>query len=86
MDNPANHEPPRGQTTIEATRTGPPNLPPYSAESNLIANAFAKLKARPREEAPRTVDGLWSAIGRLIHSVMPAKCGNMCAAAGFDPE
>jgi hypothetical protein len=36
-----------------------------------IENAFAKLKALLRKAAERTVDGLWTAIGRLVDLFPP---------------
>jgi hypothetical protein len=45
--------------------------------------AFAKLKALLRKAAERTVDGLWAAIGRLVHVLTPKKCANYFAAAGY---
>jgi transposase len=49
-----------------------------------IENAFAKLKALLRKAAERTVDGLWTAIGRLVDLFPPAECRNYFAAAGYD--
>ena len=71
---------------IEAAGAELRYLPPYSPDFNPIENAFAKLKALLRREAARTVEALWSAIGRLIDLVTPAECVNMFAAAGYDPE
>jgi transposase len=52
-------------------------LPPYSPEFNPIENAFAKLKAMLRKAAARTMDGLWTTIGRIIDA--------FSSAAGWDP-
>jgi transposase len=71
MDNLASHKGPRVRAMIEATGAGLLYLPPYSPDFNPIENAFAKLKALLRKEAARTVDALWSAIGRLIDAVTP---------------
>jgi len=49
-----------------------------------IESAFAKLKALLRKAAERTVDGLWSVIGRLVDLITPAERGNYSAAAGYD--
>jgi hypothetical protein len=51
-----------------------------------IEMAFAKLKALLRKAAERTVEGLWSAIGRLVDTVTPNKCANFFAAAGYEPD
>jgi hypothetical protein len=49
-----------------------------------IENAFAKLKALLRKAAERTVDGPWTAIGRLVDLFTAAECRNYFAAAGYD--
>jgi hypothetical protein len=48
--------------------------------------AFSKLKALLRKAAERTVEGLWSAIGRLIDAVTTEECENFFTAAGYDPN
>jgi transposase len=60
-------------------------LPPYSPEFNPIENAFSKLKSMLRKAATRTVETLWSAIGRIVDAFTPAECANYFAAAGYDP-
>ena len=59
-------------------------LPPYSPDFNPIENAFAKLKALLRKAAARTVDGLWSLIGRLVDLFTPQEFANYFTAAGYD--
>jgi transposase len=86
MDNLASHKAPRVRTLIEAAGAELRYLPPYSPDFNPIENAFAKLKALLRKEVARTIDALWSAIGRLIDLITPAECVKMFAAAGYDPE
>ncbi len=51
-------------------------LPPYSPDFNPIENAFSKLKALLRTAAQRTVEGLWSAIGRCLNRFTPSECAN----------
>ncbi|KMO20099.1 transposase, partial [Methylobacterium platani JCM 14648] len=48
--------------------------------------AFSQLKALLRKAARRTVEGLWSTIGRLVDDVTPDQCANFFAAAGYDPD
>ena len=86
MDNLASHKGPRVCALIEAAGAELRHLPPYSLDFNPIENAFAKLKALLRKEAARTIDALWSAIGRLIDLITPAESVNMFAAAGYDPD
>jgi len=71
---------------IEAVSANLLYLPPYSPEFNPIENAFAKLKALLRKQVARTVEALWSAIGRLIDLITPTECVNMFAAAGYDTD
>ncbi len=59
-------------------------LPPYSPDFNPIENAFAKLKALLRKAAERTLEGLWTTIGRLVDVFTPSECANYFAAAGYD--
>lgn len=61
-------------------------LPPYSPDFNPIENAFAKLKARLRAEAARTIEALWQAAGLIARSFTPAECANYFKAAGYEPE
>jgi transposase len=84
MDNLSSHKGPRVREMIEAAGARLLYLPPYSPDFNPIENAFAKLKAHLRKAAERTVEGLWSAIGRIIDKFTPAECTNYFAAAGYD--
>jgi transposase len=86
MDNLGSHKGPAVRVAIEAAGASLLYLPPYSPDFNPIENAFSKLKALLRKAARRTVDGLWSAIGRLIDLFTPHECANYFAAAGYDPD
>jgi transposase len=68
---------------IEAAGASLRYLPPYSPDFNPIENAFAKLKALLRKAAERSVDGLWSAIGRIIDCFTQTECKNYFNAAGY---
>lgn len=57
-----------------------------SRYDNTIEMAFSKLKALLRKAAERTVEGLWSAIGRLVDTVTPDECASFFAAAGYEPD
>ncbi len=58
-------------------------LPAYSPDPNPIEQAFAKLKELLRAEAPRTVEALWPAVGRLLNRLTSAECANYIAHAGY---
>jgi transposase len=84
MDNLPGHKGPRVRELIEAAGAQLLYLPPYSPDFNPIENAFAKLKALLRKAAERTVEGLWTAIGKLIDLFKPQECQNLFAAHGYD--
>jgi transposase len=86
MDNLGSHKGAGIRAAIEAAGASLLYLPPYSPEFNPIENAFAKLKAMLRKAAARTVDGLWTAIGRIIDTFTPAECANYFSTAGYDPD
>lgn len=84
MDNLSSHKGPQVREMIEKAGASLRYLPPYSPDFNPIENAFAKLKALLRKAAERTVEGLWTAIGRLLDAFTPSECANYLAAAGYD--
>jgi transposase len=86
MDNLSSHKGPRARQLVEAAGATLLFLPPYSPDFNPIENAFARLKAMLRKAAERTVDGLWSAIGRIVETFSLPECANYFAAAGYDPD
>ena len=86
MDNLGSHKGAGVREAIEAAGASLLYLPPYSPDFNPIENAFAKLKAKLRKAGERTVEGLWSAIGRIIDTFTPNECANYFAAAGYDPD
>ncbi len=83
MDNLPAHKVKGIRKAIEARGAELLYLPPYSPDLNPIENAFAKLKALLRKAAERTVEGLWSAIGRLLDCFPPAECGNYIGSCGY---
>ncbi len=84
MDNLSSHKGPRVRELIERAGARSLYLPPYSPDFNPIENAFAKLKALLRQAGERTLEGLWTAIGRLLDAFTPQECANYFAAAGYD--
>jgi transposase len=84
MDNLSSHKGQKVRERIEAAGASLLYLPPYSPDFNPIENAFAKLKALLRKAPERTVDGLWTAIGRIVDLFVPHECRNYFAAAGYD--
>jgi transposase len=83
MDNLSSHKGSGVRTLIEAAGAQLRYLPPYSPDLNPIENAFSKLKAMLRKAAERTMDGLWTQIGRLLDLFLPDECKNYFTAAGY---
>lgn len=86
MDNLGSHKGAGVRAAIEAAGASLRYLPPYSPEFNPIENAFSKLKAMLRKAAARTVEELWSTIGRIVDAFTSAECDNYFAAAGYDAD
>ena len=86
LDNLSSHKGPRVCEMVEGVGADLLFLPPYSPDFNPIENAFARMKALLRKAAERTVEGLWSAIGRIIDMFTPRECTNYFIAAGYDPD
>jgi transposase len=83
MDNLAAHKVQGVREAIEAKGAERRHLPPYSPNLNPIEQAFAKLKALLRKAAERTIDGLSTTIGKLLHCFSPTECQNYIENAGY---
>jgi transposase len=83
MDNLPAHKTALVRRALEAAGIRYIYLPPYSPDFNPIEKAFSKLKRLLRTAAERTVDGLWSAIGRLIDQFRPNECKNYFKSCGY---
>jgi transposase len=83
MDNLGSHKSAELRRIIRAAGARLWYLPPYSPDLNPIEQAFAKLKALLRKAAERTVDGLWTTIGKLLDLFPPAECANYIANSGY---
>ncbi|MCE2484437.1 MAG: transposase [Desulfurellaceae bacterium] len=83
MDNLACHKVAGVRRAIEAVGARLLYLPPYSPDFNPIGQVFAKLKARLRAVAPRTVASLWAAVGPALATVSPTECANYVRHAGY---
>lgn len=86
MDNLGSHKAPAIREAIEAAGATLLYLPPYSPDFNPIENAFSKIKAMLRKVGERTIDKLWTAIGRIIDTITATECQNYFIAAGYEPN
>ncbi len=84
MDNLSSHKGPRVEDMIQAAGARLLFLPPYSPDFNPIEQVFAKLKALLRKAAERSVEGLWTTIGKLLDTFTLTECANYIANAGYD--
>jgi transposase len=83
MDNLPAHKTALVRQALEAAGIRYVYLPPYSPDLNPIEKAFSKLKRLLRTAAERTVEGLWSAIGRLIDQFRSTECRNYFRSCGY---
>ena len=83
MDNLPAHKVAGVREAIEAAGARLLYLPPYSPDLNPIEQAFAKLKVLLRAAAERSVEGLWSTIGKLLDRFPPTECANYLANSGY---
>ncbi len=70
MDNLGSHKVAGVREAIEARGASLLFLPAYSPDLNPIEQVFAKLKELLRAAAARTVETLWSEIGRLLDRML----------------
>jgi transposase len=83
LDNLGSH---KGKAVREAIRKAKVHLlflPPYSPDLNPIEQVFAKLKTLLRKAAERTVETLWTRIGKLLDAFSQQECANYLRNAGY---
>jgi transposase len=83
LDNLSCHKRQRARQLVEAAGATLPFLPPYSPDLNPIERAFAKLKALLRKAGERTVEGLWSFLGRALDLFSTEECRNYIRHCGY---
>ena len=71
IDNLSSHKRRTVREMIEAAGAELRFLPPYSPDFNPIEMAFARLKAMLRKAGERTLDALWSTIGKMVGMFEP---------------
>ncbi len=71
------------RAAIEAMGATLRYLPPYSPDLNPIEKMFSKLKALLRKAAKRTMDSLWTEIGRILELFTSNECSNYFASCGY---
>ena len=83
LDNLGSHKVAGVREAIEARSARALYLPPYSPDLNPIELAFSKLKRLLRDADERTMDALWTTIGRLLNQFSPAECSSYMRHCGF---
>lgn len=85
MDNLGSHKVAGVSQAIEAVGARLLYLPPYSPDLNPIEQLFAKLKARLRKAAARSIEALHQAIASTLAACTPGECQNYLLDAGYIP-
>jgi len=83
MDNLSSHKAAGIRQAIESAGATLLYFPPYSPDLNLIENAYSKFKWLVRSAAERTVEGLWSLVGRLLDDFPPDECRRYLRHCGY---
>ena len=86
MDNLSSHKRVRVRQAIEEAGAHLLYLPPYSPDLNPIEQAFAKLKALLRKAQERTLEGLWSFLGRALDAFAAGECHNYFRHCGYNAK
>jgi transposase len=84
MDNLQSHKVAGVREAIEAAGAQVVYLPPYSPDLNPIEQVFSKLKWLLRSAEERTLEGLWSLLGRLLDHFPPDECRRYLAHSGYN--
>lgn len=83
MDNLSSH---KSEGVREAIKTAGAELlylPPYSPDFNPIEQVFAKLKALLRKYEERTMEALWTRLGKLVDCFPKSECANYFRHCGY---
>ena len=83
MDNLSSHKRVEVRESIEDAGAELWYLPPYSPDLNPIELAFSKFKWLIKSAEERTVEGLWSACGKLIDQITSTESQNYLKHCGY---
>ena len=83
LDNLGSHKGKAVRRAIRAVGARLLFLPKYSPDLNPIEQVFAKLKARVRKAAPRSLDAVSDAIANALTAISPQECANYLRNSGY---
>jgi transposase len=83
MDNLSSHKAAGVRQALESVGAQLVYLPPYSPDLNPIEMTYSKFKWLVRSAAERTVEGLWSLVGRLLDPFPPEECRRYLRHCGY---
>ena len=84
LDNLSSHKAAGVRQAIESAGATLIYLPPYSPDLNPIEMTYSKLKWLVRSAAERTVEGLWSLVGRLLDHFPADECSLYLRHCGYN--
>jgi transposase len=85
MDNLGSHKGKAVRALIRAAGAKLLFLPKYSPDLNPIEQVFAKVKQLLRKAAPRTLEAICAAIGKILGAFTSEECTNYFANSGYSP-
>jgi len=83
MDNLSSHQRAEVREAIESVGAELWYLPPYSPDLNPIELVFSKFKWLIKSAKERTVEGLWSACGKLLNRISTQESRNYLSHCGY---
>lgn len=83
LDNLSAHKVDGVAEAIKKARAKIRYLPPYSPDLNPIELLFSKIKSMLRSEGSRTMETLWSSLGRIMNKIHPNECINFIKHCGY---
>jgi transposase len=83
LDNLSAHKVDGVAEAIKAAKAKIRYLPPYSPDLNPIELLFSKIKSMLRSEGNRTVETLWTSLGKIMNKIAPTECMNFIKHCGY---
>jgi transposase len=83
LDNLSAHKVEAVVDAIKSAKSKVRYLPPYSPDLNPIEQLFSKIKSMVRSEGKRTMETLWTSLGKIMNKIQRSACINYIKHCGY---
>lgn len=83
LDNLSAHKVEGVVDAIKSAKSKVRYLPPYSPDLNPIEQLFSKIKSMVRSEGKRTMETLWTSLGKIMNKIQRSECINYIKHCGY---